>query len=283
LVITLVLFAPGGLIPTGAEVEEEGAASRIGVSADRFELVEEKGEFRILTLDPLSQPIPLPRSWLIPPEELARAEVKYVAGFEYSNRVSSFPIGDGFLGLHLSSYEIQTSGSARAAEGRDVFLILDPIRNQGVRLGLSLPNSKGRVRLGGCFSAWYSRIQVGDVDCDRRLDLAVEEMRVDCSVPEEGGPTHGVFYRGPLRWYLQNDAGWELDAEYEGRLPCGGLEELPLVGLAKDPVHFATDRLRSEKILFDRSVEVPTAGLSLRVPAEWRVDPEPNGVEEFTA
>ena len=259
----------------------DGGESRMDLATDRFRLAERDGEFHLLD-DRLRMPIPIPREWLIPGGELAEAQQRYVAGFDYEEAIHSFPIGNGLLGLHLSSYEIQESGSAGAAEGRDVFLILDPDRRR-LRLGLALPSSKWRVRVGGCYAAQHTRFQVGDVDCDRRLDLAAEVTRIACVPDPQGGGFDAFYRREPLSWYLQTDDGWVHHPSYDERLPCGGLEELPLVGLVRDPVSYVSDRFHRDKLLFDRSVEVPTARLTLRLPAEWRLEMEPDAVAEMRA
>lgn len=84
--------------------------------------------------------------WLVPPDELKEESAAYVSSFNYDEGVTAFPIGDGRMGLHLSSYEIQKEGSAKAAAGRDVLLILDQrarwLHPGGVLFGVT----KRRVR-----------------------------------------------------------------------------------------------------------------------------------------
>ncbi len=251
-----------------------------GLQTDRFELVESEGEFYLKEAREL--PIPIPREWLIPEAELAQAEHRFVAGFDYAEQVSSFPMGDGLLGLHLSSYEIQRSGSAMATDGRDVFLIFDPASRE-TRFGLALPSSKWRVRVGGCFAAYHTRLLVGDVDCDRRLDLATLVTRRDCDPsPGESGVYSGYLRSGPLHWYLQTETAWSHDSSYDERLPCAGHRDLPLIGLVKHPVQYVLERIQSEAPLLNRSVFIPAAGLAMSIPAEWRLDLEPK-VSEMRA
>ena len=65
----------------------------------------------------------IPRVWLVPPDRYVDDD--YVSSVLYSTQVTSFPIGNGKIGLHLSSFDWQKDGSAHAAAGRDVFLIYD--------------------------------------------------------------------------------------------------------------------------------------------------------------
>ena len=90
--------------------------------------------------------VPIPRDWLIPPQEGKDEEVNCVSSFHYDMEVSSFPIGNGRMGLHISSYAIQEEGSAQAAAGRDVFLIFDPASSDVFRGRIDRGVTKERVR-----------------------------------------------------------------------------------------------------------------------------------------
>jgi hypothetical protein len=63
---------------------------------------------------------------LIPEKEREAERYNYVSSFSYNKTVTSFPIGDGMMALHISSYKDQEQGSARAGAGRDLFHIYDP-------------------------------------------------------------------------------------------------------------------------------------------------------------
>lgn len=205
------------------------------------------------------EPLRVPRDWLFPPEEV-RAEADllgYVTAFKWLPEVTAFPVGDGRVGLHLSSYAIQESGSARAAAGRDLFLIWDPAAEEPLRRGFEIKRSKGRIRLGGCMQSYHHRFYAGDVDCDRRLDLGVKEERTDCRAEGDTGPEYAHHHVGPLRWHPLTDAGWEYHEAFDRRLPCRGLRELPLPGLVMSPVDFALSLVESKPPLLADSRPSP--------------------------
>lgn len=86
--------------------------------------------------------VAIPREWLVPPqEEKEEEEGAYVSSFNYDTQVQSFPIGNGRIGLHLSSYDFAREGTSHAAAGRDVFLVFDPmslkIFQGGLRSGIT--------------------------------------------------------------------------------------------------------------------------------------------------
>lgn len=188
--------------------------------------------------------IPVPTEWLEPAGAREEDDQSVVSSVAYGPEVTAFAIGGGRVGLHLASYDIQSEGSMQAAVGRDVFLILDPATG-ALAPGLELGISRGRGRVGGCFQAWFHHLSVGDVDCDRRLDLAVAAERIECAMGEEG-PEQAVYTRGPLRWYRQRQTGWVEDEARQGWLPCAGLLELPLLGIDRTPVDFVLGLERDE-------------------------------------
>jgi hypothetical protein len=209
-----------------------------GFDTERYRLRRTEDGYRLELPDGESLAVPV--RWLAPPEVLEAEEETYVTSLAWEEEVTAFPIGAGRLGLHLSSYAIQQGGSAAAAEGRDQFLILDP-QSRELFQGLDLGGSKGRVRFAGCFSAYFHRIAVGDVDCDRLLDLAVTEERIRC-MADENGMDWPVYEVGPMRWYLQRGNGWMPQEELDGRLPCAGLQDVPLLGIVLSPVDFVLQR-----------------------------------------
>ena len=180
----------------------------------------------------------MPRAWLKPAAALAEEENTYVSSLEWGRPVTAFALGDGRVGLHLSSYTIASEGSAMAAAGRDLFLIHDPGAKR-LLLGLDLGETKGRVRVDGCFSAWYHRFQLGDVDCDGRLDLGVVEERIDCNDDENEEETPYLVPSlriGELRWFVLGDEGWRERPGLAGRLACFGMRAFPPLGVAQSPV-----------------------------------------------
>jgi len=182
--------------------------------------------------------ITIPTEWLEPPGARENDEQSTVSSLRFVPEVSAFAIGAGRQGLHLASYDIQESGSLQAAAGRDIFLILDPEAGALAPGGPNLGVSRGRARFEGCFHAWFHHISVGDVDCDRYLDLAVVREEIACSFKDDQGPAERVYTRGPMRWYRQQAEGWVEDVHFEGHLPCAGLVDLPLLAVGRTPVDF---------------------------------------------
>jgi hypothetical protein len=238
LVVWLLASAayPGGVRAASAEkfFDEE-----------RVRLVRDAGTYRLRSADGID--VEVPRAWLEPPAAVAADEESYVGSLDWEEAVTAFPIGGGRIGLHLSSYSIAGGGSAQAASGRDLLLIFDPSTGRLVR-GLDLGPSKSRVNLGGCWSARFARIAVGDVDCDRRLDASVVEDRLTCeeidfrvigTEEEEWVRQDWQHHRlGSRRWYLGTGEAWVYDERLDDRLPCAGLAPVPLIGLVKGPVEF---------------------------------------------
>jgi hypothetical protein len=208
--------------------------------------------------------------WLVPPEELKEESGAYVSSFTYDEGVTAFPIGDGRMGLHLSSYEIQKEGSANAAAGRDVFLVLNPKARRLYPGGILFGVTKRRVRSMGCFFAVFHRFTIGDINNDRLVDVGVtgEEISCDEVHDREKGVDlmKGPFYEEhPVRWYTYQRGRWEVrghvfvrdhwnyDPDYDGKHPKGSLQ-LPLIGLAKSPVDFVKERYRGKLVKLRPSI-----------------------------
>ena len=172
----------------------------------------------------------IPRAWLVPKRAQARERDAYVSSFKYDTAVTGFAIGNGTIGLHVSSYAIQEEGSAGAAAGRDVFLVLDP-RSGVVQPGLvGLGITKARMRVGECGVASTSHFLTADVDGDGFTDIGKVDERVFCL----GGPR---YEQHPVTWFLFRAGRWQADSNYRGRMPDRPAE-LPLIGLGLTPVDF---------------------------------------------
>lgn len=202
------------------------------------------GEFTLyLQRDGDSDSLPVPRRWLIPSEEADAEEGAIVSSFRYDTAVTVFSVDDRRVGLHLSSYQIQEEGSARAAAGRDVFLVFDHERRMLRPGALDLGITKSRGRVVGCFSATFHGFFVGDVDGDGAVDLGVRSERVACrpdasrDAPDLEPPLRPVYERSPLRWYTFTGNGWTYDGEHDESVPPDR-RELPLLGLDMTPVDF---------------------------------------------
>lgn len=136
-------------------------------STDQFKLLTRRRDFALqFVSNGKGKQIPVPRDWLVPPDEEKAEEGNYVSSLLYGKQVTSFPIGNGKIGLQLSSYEIQKEGSAQAAAGRDVFLIFDPASSMVFRGGIERGITKERVRSQGCFAAKADNYYLADVNGD---------------------------------------------------------------------------------------------------------------------
>ena len=182
--------------------------------------------------------VAIPRDWLIPPAEEKDEEPNYVSSFHYNKEVTSFPVGNGRTGLHMSSYAIDAEGSAQAAAGRDVFLIFDPASWAVSRGGIIRGLTKQRVRSQGCFAASAERYFLADIDGDGLTDIGVAKEELQCVEKEERGVdvTVGPFFQQyPVAWYVFKENGWKLEPGLLGKLP-EHYNELPLIGLDRSPV-----------------------------------------------
>ena len=204
------------------------------------------------------------KEWLVPPDELKGKSGAYVSSFNYDEGVTAFPIEDGRMGLHLSSYEIQREGSANAAAGRDVFLVLDQKTRSLHQGGLLYGITKERVRSMGCFFAVFHCFIIGDINDDRLTDVGVAREEITWEeVHDEKRQVdrmEGPFYeQHPVRWYIYQQRRWEVKGhvsvrdhwnyhpDYDGRRPKSSLQ-LPLIGLTKSPVDFVTERYRGKLV-----------------------------------
>jgi len=183
----------------------------------------------------------VPRDWLVPPEEEKAEEDNYVSSFVYGTQVTSFAIGNGKVGLHVSSYKIQAEGSVQAAAGRDVFLIFDPASSGLFRGGIDRGVTKERVRSQGCFAASAEKYILADVDGDGLTDIGVVKEELQCvqgkkrqDVDEMVDP----FYKqDPVAWYVFRDNAWKLEPSFSGKFPEHHLE-LPFIGIDRSPVDY---------------------------------------------
>jgi hypothetical protein len=219
------------------------------ISSEQFKLVSEPQSFVLhVSLPEHEEQVVIPRDWLIPPEQERAEEENYVTSFNYDSHVTSFAIGNGQIGLHISSYEAMTEGSAQAAAGRDVFLIYD-LKASSVRKGLmDLGISKERIRMNGCASAKATHFLTADINGDGLTDLGVIGEELKCDVYDDVFPGP-LYVQAPIRWYVfqpsihpSNQNGWDLAGDYSGKLPKQ-YSELPLIGMTMSPVDYFAFRL----------------------------------------
>ena len=199
------------------------------VDRRRFALAASDSGFILLEGD---ASLTVPVQWLVPIED--NDEQAIVSPDRFSETVIAFPVGDGLVGLHLSSYAIQSEGSAQAAAGRDAFLLLDE-RDRSLSDGqMMLGVSKLRVRSMGCWTALMHRFLVGDVDGNGLTDLGVLREEVNCLGTDYDVETPRGY---PLKWHVFTGLDWEYRPEFDDELPRGALA-LPLIDLETTPVEF---------------------------------------------
>jgi hypothetical protein len=230
---------PGGPNKSGEQV----------ISTGQFKLVTEPERFVLhVSLPERKEQIVIPRDWLVPPKEEKEEEDNYVSSFHYDSQVTSFAIGNGQIGLHLSSYAVNDEGSAAAAAGRDVFLIYDPRKSVALKGLMHLGISKERVRAGGCPTAKAAHFLVGDINGDGLTDLGVVWEELKCGVEDDVSP-RPLYTQAPIRWYVFQPGshppgrpGWHLARAYSGKFPKH-YAELPLIGMTMSPVDYFAFRL----------------------------------------
>lgn len=209
------------------------------------------GQFRLLTRprrfalrfvsNGRTEQAAIPRDWLIPPqEEKEEEEAAYVSSFSYDTEVQSFPIGNGQIGLHLSSYDIEREGTGHAAAGRDVFLIFDPKSLLVTRGGIERGVTKWRVRSEGCLGAASEHYVLADIDQDARVDIGVVTEEIQCvekyNKDEDKEWMEPTYKQSPALWYVFRDSVWKLEPKYSGKIP-ESVAELPLIGTAASDVN----------------------------------------------
>ena len=214
---------------------------KLTVDVNNFELFRDQHNFSLQYGK--DERLIIPLEWLIPPDEVQEDDQSYVSSFNYDKSVTSFQIGDGRIGLHLSSYKIQEGGSANAAAGRDVFIVFDPINKKLHNGGFTLGITKSRVRSMGCPFAEFYFFAIGDINHDGLIDIGAtkEEVRCDWMYDEEKDidKIFGPFYeKHPIQWYIYSDVHWKHQSKFNGRYPQTKYLELPLINLVKSPVDF---------------------------------------------
>lgn len=229
--------------------------SRRAVDPSRIRLVTLQAGYGLLDArDVRREPAAVPREWLIPPDEEKESAELYVAGFNYSERTNAFDLGDGRLGVHASSYETMTEGSAAYAGGRDKFLIYDPRTRHAAVGGLAPGITKERIRMSDClWWARHTRFFVRDVNGDGLADLGLQVESPRCPARPADEEFRNVeeelddvrrFHAEPLRWHVLRGERWEHDPNLDGTT-SGGATELPLIDLEMTPIEFARKMLQT--------------------------------------
>jgi hypothetical protein len=220
LVVLIAVSAGWGFGAALAQRTSERFAEAI--STGDFRLISTNGHFALsIVSDQEPKRITIPRSLLIPPNQEKEDEEWYVSSFKYDEHLTSFPIGDGRIGLRTSSFALQDEGSAQAAAGRDVFMIYNP-KSRKVRL-VNLDDrrapadlwrglSKGRVRSFGCFSAYMVHFLVADINEDGLADVGTVQEELRC---EERRDAHKGMW---TTWKGHSTGSGRLNGMYTARV-----------------------------------------------------------------
>jgi Sel1 repeat len=188
-----------------------------------------------------SRNIVIPIDMLIPSDQQQEEQECYMpSSFDYEKHVTSFTLGNGLLGLHLSSYHVAgpQDGSMQLCHGRDQFLVLDTnlnsIRNGMADLGLT----KERFRNLGCVSAKAYHFILSDINTDNLIDIGIIREELFCEISEDSTYTDGPLYEQyPVHWFIFVDNRWIYDQSYDNSAPKK-FKELPLIYLHSTPVDF---------------------------------------------
>lgn len=237
-VFVVVICVPFG-VAAPAQHSSQKLIDRKSLALD-FRLLQQSRHFYLRFIaQELPRKIEVPREWLVPAKEQADEESDaFVSSFHYNPQVQSFLIGDGRIGLHLSSYEIQSGGSAQASAGRDIFLLFNPESLELTQGGLRRGVTKARVRDRGCFAAKSERYLIADIDGDGSADIGVVSEELRC-IEKSDGWLVGPFYQdSPVVWYVLRASGWTPEPKFNGQMPIHYVE-LPLIGMACSPVDAA--------------------------------------------
>ena len=238
--IALLIFAGCTVAVYGFQSLAEGQkieGAPADISSLHSKLLTERTRFILqLDLHEGEKKLTIPRAWLVPPDRHVDAD--YVSSVLYSTQVTSFPIGNGKIGLHLSSFDWQKDGSAHATAGRDVFLIYDAKSSTLARGNLHLGITKQTLRDSGCWTAEMAHFLLADVNHDGLTDVGVIKENIFCG-PEDSEGIRGpqLYEQHPVRWYVYTAQGWKEDAHYSGEFP-EKYSELPLVGIVLGTVDF---------------------------------------------
>lgn len=162
-------------------------------------------------------------------------EISYISSFSFSNKINSFEIGNGLIGLQLVSFSAMKSGSAQAAAGRDLFLIYNPQNETILGKVLDFGITKQRSRYMGCLSAKSSHFILTDIDQDGLLDIGRIKEEMKCDARENDMLSEVYFTQSAAEYYLFADSSW---TKSDLKKDPGDYSWLPLIDIQFNPVDF---------------------------------------------
>lgn len=231
MIISIILFTNYLLYSDNGDfiVEIDTSRFQLEITEDNYFLVENLQKTKInLKLD----------SFINQDEE--DEEKAYVSSFIFSEKVNSFKIGNGLIGIQASSFSAMIQGSAQVAAGRDIFLIYNPEKNQVYDNILDFGITKQRSRYMGCLSAKTSHFILADVDKNGWIDIGRIKEELKCEeinnkvqdAEEISGP---FFIQDSVEWYVFGKNFWVYDSLYIG---YDRYIDLPLIDIKLTPIDF---------------------------------------------
>ncbi len=210
------------------------------IDTSRFTLKSNGANFELLD-NFLNKSVHILGKLLVNPINQEIEDHSYVATFNYSEKVTSFNVGNGFIGIHISSFASTSEGSSQYAAGRDIFLIYNPIKSCLLNGKLDFGISKERARFMGCLSAKTSHFILSDIDQDGLTDIGCIREELMCTgyydseldIDMMSGP---VFYQDTVEWYIYRDNSWIPDLSYSNIWK--NYTDLPLINMELTPVDF---------------------------------------------
>lgn len=210
------------------------------IDTSRFTLKSNGANFELVD-NFLNVSVHILRKLLVNPIDEEREKESYVATFNYSEKVTSFNVGNGLIAIHISSFASTYEGSSQYAAGRDIFLIYNPIKSYLLNGKLDFGISKERVRFMGCLSAKTLHFILSDINQDGLIDIGCIQEELMCreyynselDIDMMSGP---VFYQDTIEWYVYRDNNWIQDFSYSNILE--NYTDLPLINMELTPVDF---------------------------------------------
>jgi len=231
LILSIILITNYPLYSTKDEFAVE-------IDTSRFQLITTEDNFHLL--DNLQKITISLKSHLLINQDEEVEEKTYVSSFNFSKKVNSFDIGNGLIGIQLSSFSVMSQGSAQAAEGRDVFLVFDPQTNMIYNKILEFGITKQRSRYMGCLSAKTSHFIVADVDGNGLIDIGRIKEELKCEdIYDPNKDTDGIlgpfFFQDSVKWYVFENNQWVFDSLHS---KIDTYVDLPLNDIKINPIDF---------------------------------------------
>ena len=162
-----------------------------------------------------------------------------VSSLNYHRNVTSFDVGDGRIGIHVSSSEYSRTARRRLPPAVTRFSCSSRAALQAARRPhQSWHVHQVRERAGGCFAASHSSFLLSDINGDGLLDIRVAREKLTCQEVGQNSVERPFYEEDPIRWYVLNGSEWKYDQGLDRRLPGGRFSALPLIGITTSPIDY---------------------------------------------